>query len=199
MDVEEISTHLDHIEEILKETVENRENGPDLKNKKEQFRIIDQSIRQLRNKDFPVPEEMNAIRNNLIAEIEKHSLPVAKLQEQYEKVLDIVLEFGRICKRSPRKDLYLRAKKQRSEETDIDTLAKVLVNALEGMGGSGREKFIFQKVGEDFKGKLTKADMACPKGKTPRWQSTLKRARKKLINEGILTEESKGRKWTLAG
>jgi len=181
MALEEISTHLDRIEEILGETMENRENGPDMKNKKEQFRIIDQSIRQLRNKDFPVPEEMNAIRNDLIAEIEKHSLPVAKLQEQYEKVLDIVLEFRRICKRSPRKDFYLRAKKQRSEETDIDTLAKVLVNALEGMGGSGREKFIFQKVGEDFKAELTKADMVCPKGKTPRWHSNLKRARKKLI------------------
>ncbi len=199
MALEEISTHLDRIEEILKETVGNRENGLDLKNKKEQFRIIDRSVRELRNKDFPVPKEMNAIRNNLIAEIEKHSLPVSKLQEQYEKALDIVLEFGRICKRSPRKDLYLRAKKHRSEETDIDTLAKVLVNALEEMGGSGREQIIFQKIGEDFKEELTKADMACPKGKTPRWQSNLKRARRKLINEGILTQESKGRKWALAG
>jgi len=66
------------------------------------------------------------------------------------------------------------------------------------MGGSGREKYIFQKFEEGFQDKMTKADMERPKGKSPRWQSNLKRARRKLINEGILTNESKGKKWTLA-
>lgn len=199
MVLEDISSHLEGIEQILKEEVENLKNRPNLKNKKEQFRIIDRSIRQLRNKEFPVPEEMNAIRDNLIAEIEKHSMPVENLQKIYEKTLDIVVELGRICKRSPRKDLYLRAKDNRREETDIDTLAKVLVNVLEKMGGSGREKLIFKKVEKDFQGELTKADIECPKGRTPRWQSNLKRARRKLINEGILTPESKGRNWMLVG
>jgi hypothetical protein len=78
MGLDEIRKHLDRIEKILRETVKNRESGQDLKNKKEQFRIVDRSIRLLCNKDFPVPEEMNGLRNNLIAEIEKHSLSVAK-------------------------------------------------------------------------------------------------------------------------
>lgn len=199
MTFQDIGSHLDGIEKILKETAWNPEDRPELKSKKEQFRVIDRSIRQWRKKGIPIPAEMDDIRKRLIAEIEEHSLPVENLQAIYNKSLDIVVELGRICKRSPRKDLYLKAKKRRGEETNTDTLAKVLVNVLEKMGGSGREKVIFQRVEEDMQGELTEADMERPSGKTSRWQSNLRRARKKLINDGILTPESKSRKWTLAG
>lgn len=198
MEQMDISSHLDAVENKLKELIENTEKRPELKNIKEQFRIIDQSIRQLRKQGLSVPPEMINIRDNFIAEIEKYSMPIENLQKAYNKALDIVVELGRICRHSPRKDLYLKAKERRGSETGVDTLSKLLVEILKKMGGSGHEKYIFKKFEENFQEKMTKADMESPKGRTPRWQTNLKRARKKLITEGVLTTESKGRKWTLA-
>lgn len=197
MALENISIHLGEIERILKQTAVNLKDNPELKKKKEQLRVINRSISQWRKKGIPVPREMNDVRNSLVAQIKQHSLPGEDLQEMYDKALGIIVELGRICKRSPRKDLHRMAKERRGQETGFDTLAKVLVNVLEKMGGSGKEKVIFQMVQENLQGELTEVDTECPKGKTARWQSNLRRARKRLIRKGILTPESKGRKWTL--
>lgn len=197
MSVQDIGRHLDEIERILRETPWNPEGRHELQKKKDQFKVIDRSIRQWREKGIPIPPDMNDVRKNLIAEIEKASLPLDDLQTVYNKALNIIMVLARMCRRSPRKDLYVKAKERKKDETGIDILAKILVKVLETMGGSGKERLIFKRVEEDLQGKLTEADMERPSGKTSRLQSNLRRARKKLVKEGILTPESKGRQWTL--
>ena len=151
----------------------------------------------MKKKGIPVPDEMEEMRKALIAEIDKQTMPVDELLKVYIRLLDLIIEFGKLCRRSPRKDLSIKAKEKRQGETDTEILKNILVTVLKETGGTGKEKIIIQRVGEELQSKLTEADVECPGGKTPRWQYNLKRARRELIKEGILAPESKGRIWTL--
>jgi hypothetical protein len=44
---------------------------PQLKAKREQVKVINESIQQLTNKNVPVPEDLHTIKNTLAAEVEK--------------------------------------------------------------------------------------------------------------------------------
>jgi len=197
MGLEEIGGHLDEIERILEERVVNLRNGHELKNKKEKFRARDNSISRLSTRGIPIPDEMKNMKETLITEIEGLSMPIEDVQKIYNRTLKLVVKLGRLCRRSPRKDLYLKDREERKNETDIDTIGKALVSVLEKMGGSGKEKSIIPRVEEDLRESFTESDLTKPSGNRPKWQSNLRRARKKLIGEGILTTDSKGSRWTL--
>jgi hypothetical protein len=199
MALDEMFSHLDAIEEMLRKTTEKTKSGQELKEKKAQFRTIDHSIRQLSKRGIPVPEELKRMRDELTVEIDKLALPSKDIGEIYNRFLSLVEELGRLCGRSPRKDLYLKAKEKKKNETDIDTLAEALTTVLGKMGGSGKEKSIIQGVENALQNDLSKADLDRPYGKTPRWKTNLRKARKGLIEKGVLTPDSKGKTWTLAG
>lgn len=198
MNLDEIYIHLDKIEEIIRKTTGKAKSKQNLKEKKAQFRTIDNSIRQLSKRGIPVPDDLIRMKDKLITEIDELALPTNDIGDIYNRVLNLVEDLGRLCGRSPRKDLYLKAKEKKKNETDFDTLGKALIGVLEKMGGSGKEKSIIQGVENALQNDLTEADLDRPKGKTPRWKTNLRIARKRLIEKGVLTPESKGRTWTLA-
>lgn len=198
MKLDEINSHLDAIEKMLYETTENVKNEQELKEKKAKFQTINNTIRQLSKQGIPVPDELKRMRDGFIAEIDKLSMPIEGIGKIYSRLLNIVEDLGRLCRRSPRKDLYLKYVEQKKTETDIDSLSKVLITVMEKMGGSGKEKSITQGIEKALQNDLTEADLDCPKGKTPRWKTNLKQARKKLIEKGVLTPDSDGKTWTIA-
>ena len=199
MALEEINSHFDAFEKSLRETTGKAKARQMLKEKKAQFRTIDNSIRQLSKRGIPVPGELKRMRDDLITEIEELALPTKDMEEIYNRLLNLVEDLGRLCSRNPRKDLYLKAKDKKTNETGIDTLAQVLTSVMRKMGGKGKEKLIIQRVEEALHDDMTEEDLDRPLGKTPRWKTNLKSARNSLISKGILTPDSKGKIWTLAG
>ncbi|MBW1977818.1 MAG: hypothetical protein JRI79_07600 [Deltaproteobacteria bacterium] len=198
MHIEEINAHLDGLEKILNNVAQGLKDEHDLEHKKRQFRAVDNSIRQLSEGGIPIPPELNQMRETLQAEIERFSVPLEEVEDAYRRALELVVKLGRLCRHNPRKDLSLMAKEKRQRETKVAELGKILVSVLQKMGGSGREKSVVRKVEEALQGQFTEADLDCPQGKTPRWLSNLRRARNKLIEQGVLTPNSKGRRWALA-
>jgi len=63
---------------------------PHLKAKREQVKVINESIGQLTDKNVPVPEDLNILKNNLIDEVEKadkDQLVLFFLREQLSQML----------------------------------------------------------------------------------------------------------------
>ena len=197
MKIKELNDHLEVIENIINEAKDGLDDNTDLSNKKEQLRTINRSIAQLERKKIPVPQEIQNLRTALSREVEKLKSPTDGVEMFYNRVLNLVVELGKVCGRSPRKDLYIRAKEKRSKAIDEDTLSKTLLEVLEEMGGSGHEKEIFSRFGEALESKFTTVDLETFRGKTPRWQTNLRRVRRKLVEKKVLTQDSMGRVWTL--
>jgi hypothetical protein len=197
MKIKELNDHLEIVETIIKEAQNGHDDNAEFSNKKEQLRTINRSIAQLERKKIPVPQEIRNLRSALSRDIEKLKGPTDGIEAAYDRVLNLAVELGKACGRSPRKDLYIRAKEKRSKTIDEDTLAKTLLKVLEEIGGSGPEKEIFPRVGKALESKFTAADLETFRGKTPRWQTNLKRARRKLVGKKVLTQESMKTTWTL--
>jgi len=197
MNNDELKKHVDAIENLIHQVQRDVAENEEIRNKKEQLRTVKRSIAQLERKRIPVPKEMQDLKLTLVTDLENGEAPLNGLQPVYERLLDIIEDLGRLCGRSPRRDLYLKARERKSRTTTAEALAPVLVEVLREMGGSAHQKDIALRVKQKLKGKLTEADFERPQGKTPRWQLALRRARKLLIEDGTLTPDSKGRTWTL--
>jgi hypothetical protein len=197
MKIKELNDHLEAIEAIVKEGWSEGDDNTELKNKKEQLQTIVRSITQLERKKIPVPQEITSLQAALTRDVEKLKSQTGGLEAFYNPILDLVVNFGKLCGRSPSKDLYLRRKEERSKATDEDTLTKTLIKVLEEIGGSGHEKEILSRVGKILEPKFTSVDLEALKGKTPRWQTNLRRVRRKLVEKEVLTQGSMKRVWSL--
>ncbi|MBC8466708.1 MAG: hypothetical protein H8D55_02605 [Deltaproteobacteria bacterium] len=197
MNIKELNDHLEVIETIIKEARDGLDDNTEFHNKKEQLLTIDRSIAQLERKKIPVPQEIRDLRTALNRDVEKLKNPMDGLEEFYNRLLDLVVSFGKACGKSPRKDLHIRAKEKKSRAIDEDTLSKTLLKVLEEMGGSGHEKEILPNVGKALESTFTAIDLEAFRGKTPRWQTNLRRVRRKLVESGVLTQSSMRRVWTL--
>lgn len=197
MNIKELNDHLDVIEAILQESKDGSENSKDLNNKHEQLQTINRSIAQLERKKIPVPKEIRDLHLALDREVKKLKSPSSGIAEAYDRLLKLVIELGKACGKSPKKDLYLIAKEKRSKAVDQNTLEETLIKVLEEMGGSGHEKEIFSRAEKILQPEFSSIDLEAFKGKTPRWQTNLRRVRRKLVDKKVLTQESMRRVWTL--
>jgi hypothetical protein len=197
MNIKDLNDHLDAIEAIFQESKDGSGNSKDLNNNQEQLQTINRSIAQLERKKIPVPKEIRDLYVALDREVKKLKSPSSGIAEAYDRLLRLVIELGKACGKSPKKDLYLIAKEKRSKALDQNTLEETLIKVLEEMGGSGHEKEIFSRAEKVLCPKFTSVDLEAYKGKTPRWQTNLRRVRKKLVERKVLTQESMKRVWTL--
>jgi len=198
MSVDEIKKHVDALEHLIKEMEVDAAETEELRHKKEQLQTVKRSIAQLEKKGIPIPKEMQELKLSLVNALENGRAPIDGLVPVYDRLLDLIVDLGWICGRRPRKDLYQKAKERKAKTTSAETIEKALVDVLREMGGSAHEKDILQKIKQRLKAQLTEADVERPQGKTPRWQLSLRKARRALVDSGTLNPASKGRTWTLA-
>lgn len=197
MSLENMQKHLEALREFAEQAAGNGTDSGDLKVKKAQLQAVQKTIHQLERRGIPVPDGLNDEKISLataVAELEKDS----GIDEVYEALLDIVEQLGRICRRRPHHELYLRSRKWKSQTTPPETLRKEITRVLEEMGGSGHEREVMAKIEARLNGKLTEADRERPKGNRPRWQANVRHERRRMIDDSILTPESRRSTWTLA-
>ena len=197
MSLENLQEHLEALREFAEQAAGNGQDAGDLKVKKAQLQAVQKTIRQLERRGIPVPDGLKDEKLSLataVGELEKDS----GTDQVYEALLDIVEQLGRTCRRRPHHELYMRSREWKSQATPPDTLRKEITRALEEMDGSGREREVMAKIEARLKGKFTEADLERPKGNRPRWQGNVRRERRRMIDDGMLTAESRRSTWTLA-
>lgn len=163
-----------------------------------QLRVIEKSIKQFERDGIQVPEGVMSDKFSLeskIGEIKKGPHEISLL---YEELLDIIVQTGRILKRRPDRDLRDRLRESRKRELPKDILRKNIVAVLKEMGGSGHERDVLKEIEDKLKEQFTPADMDTPLGRRARWEMNARQERNRMIKEGILTPESRRKKWKLA-
>ena len=197
MSHEKLQEHLDALKAFAEAAAGNSQDIGELKVKKAQLQAVQKTIRQLERKGIPVPDGLKEEKLSLataVGELEKDS----GADQVYEALLDIVEQLGRTRGRRPHHELYLRAKEWKQQTTSPEVLRQEITRALEEMGGSGHEREVIAKIDAGLKGKFTEADLERPRGNRARWQTNVRRERRRMIEDGLLTPESRRSTWTLA-
>ena len=187
--------------EALKKYVNQLQNGDgsldDIRIKKKQLSAIGRTIRQLEKNNIPVPESLNSEKLTLVSEINQLENASNGCLMVYESLKEVIFQLGGLCHKTPHKDLYQMSKKWRSQATPRSTLRKYIQKVLEENNGSAREDEVFDYIESHLDSRFTPADLSRPGGKNLKWQNNTRRERKAMIKEGVLTEDSKGKTWTL--
>lgn len=164
--------------------------------KRTQIKAITRTIRQLEKSSVPVPESLQNEKLELVSAIEELEQANGGVEAVYEGLLAVVASLGRTCGRIPHKELYRTARERKQHTTSDETFRKAVLAVLKEKGGAAHQRDILEGVGKRLEGKLTEADLDRPKGRATRWQQAVRRQRKVMINEGLLTEDSRST-WTL--
>jgi hypothetical protein len=162
-----------------------------------QLRVIEKSIRQFERDGIQVPEGVMGDKLSLEFKIEEIKKGPHEISLLYEELLDIIVQTGRILKRRPDRDLRDRLRESRKRELPRDILRKNIVAVLKEMGGNGHERDVLKEIGDKLKEQFTPADIDTPSGRRTRWEINTLRERNRMIKDGILTPDSKRKKWTL--
>ena len=191
-----IEDHVEALKAFAEQATGDGHDVGDLKVKKAQLQAVQRTIRQLERKNIPVPDGLNEEKLTLataVGELEKDS----GTDQVYETLLDIVEQLGRACGRRPHHELYMRMREWKRQATPPDVLRKEITRALEELGGGGHEREVLAKIEARLKGRFRDADVERPKGNRTRWQTNVRRERRRMIDDGLLTPESRRSTWTL--
>jgi len=162
-----------------------------------QLRVIEKSIRQFERDGIQVPGGVMSDKLSLESKIEEIKKGPHEISLLYEELLDIIVQTGRILRRRPDRDLRDRLRESRKQELSKDILRKNIIAILKEMGGSGHECDVLKAIGDKLKEQFTAADIDTPLGRRARWEINTFQERNRMIKEGILTPESRRKKWKL--
>jgi hypothetical protein len=145
-----------------------------------------------------VPEGLSAEKLSLASEVTAIEQAEGGCMGIYEALLDLVWQLGKVCGRRPHHELYLRLRDWRKQTTPSEALRKAILEALRDLGGSGHQADVLDHVREKIQSALTPADREKVHGGRPRWERNALRERKRIIDDGLLTPDSRRSTWTLA-
>ncbi len=191
MNTDDVQGHLEALKEFATQPPATVTNAPEIRVKRTQLRVIERTIRQLEKSRVPVPEGVKAERLALVSAIEGLEQSGGGCLPVYEELLSVVAALGRACNRRPHHDLSLQAKKRRKETTEPSVFRNTIIAILKELGGAAHHKVVLAKVGEQLGDRFTDADLDRPNGKATVWQQAVRRERRRMIKDGILTEDSR--------
>lgn len=196
MELDAIKHNLSAIKDYASK-IERIKEYSEVKQIKLQLHMIEKTIKQMNKSGIQIPQGLMSDRESLESKIAGIEKGPAEVSELYEELLDTVEQLGTKIQRRPHKDLYDRMKKRRREITHKDILRKSILKVLREMGESGHQRDVLKGVEEDLKHQFATADMEKPYGRSARWEMNVLKERNRMIKEGILTQESKRKKWSL--
>ena len=194
----EIQEHLGALKEYVRNVLTGSKDLDELRVKKAQLSAIQRTIRQLEKNRVPVPEGLSNEKLSLVSELNGLENASDGCIKVYESLLNIIFDLGRVCRRLPHKELYQLSKKWRNQVTPQETLRQSIITTLKDTEGTGKEAKVFESIEKQLSSRFTPADLSRPGGKNLKWQNNVRRERKRMIKDDILTKDSKGKTWTLA-
>lgn len=196
MELDTIKQNLVALKDYLSKIEMIKENS-EVKQMKLQLHMIEKAIKQMNKSGIPVLQGLISDKESLETKISGIEKGPAGLSDLYEELLDAVEQLGTKIQRRPRRDLYNRMKRRRKEITNRDILQKSIIKVLREAGGSGYERDVLRGVEEDLKNQFTAVDLEKPYGRSARWEMNTMKERNQMVKDGILTQESKRKKWSL--
>jgi hypothetical protein len=167
-----------------------------LSDKREQLKEVGRSIGRLESLNVSVPDELRALKTQLISElsVEEHiQETLSYLGENLEEIL---------CQVRPRSNAGNgeKPRKPRSKlpKTDKNVLREHLILALKANNGRARIDEVLDWMANELNGKLLPGDLETRSTGEIVWQNNTCWERFTLVREGVLKSDSPRGIWELA-
>lgn len=174
----------------------NRINSDDeLRDRKIQLHEINKAIKSLEVKNIPVPDGLRNEKIKLVGEINTKSTTskLQLMQNGFEELLKCI-------NIDEKKNTIKKRERSNEPKTDNATLRDVLIQVLKEMGGKGKVKDIKVAMESILKDKFLPGDLLLRSdGRTIAWFNNVRWERLRMVDAGILRNDSNYGCWELTG
>jgi hypothetical protein len=158
-----------------------------------QLKEINKAIKAIEKRDIAVPDSLRSEKSKLINELNdlkvSHEIDIIK-----ERLLEIIkkLDYSetRISKH--------KQNKPKLPKTDNAVYRKIIISCLEENGGIGRAKDVIAEIEKRLEGKFKPGDLQNrADGRTIVWKNNAQWEKFKMVEDGILKDDSPRGFWEL--
>jgi hypothetical protein len=198
----EIQDALDLIEneiELKTEMMEGVEID-NLKEKKEKISKLEKIINDCYEIGSQNPAtELQREKARLENEVKEHLQAYDDLKNLYDMLKSMTKKLEENLKSKPESKPFTRRRAKKGEITREEEYHCYILNVLIEMGGSGKPKYVVEKVGEKMRNILTEKDREKLQiGKELRWENRVKWVRNSLKESGYLKDDSPYGLWEIS-
>ncbi len=168
--------------------------------KEAQLREIAKTVENLEKMGVSVPDALRAEKIRLASELVTQTQSKQTLRclaDEFDKIvkaLNARLGLGGISSATKKP----RTKRSRTPKTKRNVLRKNIVNALRTLGGRAKVSDVIEEMGRQLKGQLLPGDLEWRESTNEyAWQNNAKWERYRMIQDGILRNDSHRGYWEL--
>lgn len=164
-----------------------------------QLREIAATIERLEKAGVTVPDVLRAEKTRLAAALgiqADAAQALSQLAGEFEEILSDLK--SRLGINEPSKPIPRKSRKNRPPKTENRVLREHLIQALKILNGRARLREVIEQMGRQLDGKLLTGDMEILEStKEPLWQNNAQWERYRMIQDGILRNDSPRGIWEL--
>lgn len=196
---EELLNRLDELVMNLKGIA----SSADLTEKREQLRVVSQSIQQLESRSIPVPDTLRHLKMDLVSELgvaDEAEEILVFLRGALAEVMQTLSSKPTSARgeQSPGpQPTQRRTRKRRDDITPMETWRRLVVEALKAKGGKAPCSEVLDLINERMEGKFLSGDLGSRKDGHPVWRNNIQWERYNMIRDGILKSDSPRGIWEL--
>jgi hypothetical protein len=175
--------------------------NPELDNKKNQLKIISETIRKLEKAGIEVPSDLVTIQNKLNTELNEFDNPEEVLffvADELSKSIEKIRKYGNYSGDTSMSYTYKGRISRDIPTTSRKVLKETLIDVLNELGGHGNLNLVQEKMAIKLKSQLKPADLELLDDGVPRWQKNVQWLRYKLMGEGVIKDNSPRGIWELS-
>ncbi len=207
MDEQELIQNPEALLALMRQAVEHLiEQRPDTAAQEAQLRAVAKAIEQLEKQQVPVPDSLRQMKMTLVGDIGQHAQfnrqlmvlgeGLTEVLETIESTIDKPRSEGKSQKESTPRQRRQRNSNQPVTPTLV--LRECILQALTEFGGSARRSDVLDRIGGMLEGQLTPRDFETRSdGRDIIWRNNACWERQKMVDEGILRNDSKFGYWEL--
>ena len=163
-----------------------------------QLEAIQKTIERMEKGGLPIPDDLRHLRMNLAAETAKRDDAASLLSSIREEVIPLLPLLGLKFTRRSSARSSRGSRLPPGQLTPSSALRQAIIEALEQMGGSGQVRDVLTRVYDSLKDHFTAADLSTSKSGEVRWRNRCQWERFRMVQEGLLRDDSPRGVWELA-
>ncbi len=171
-----------------------------LKEKKEKIGKLEKIINycyEIGNQNLATEPQREKAR--LENEVKEHLQAQDDLKNMYDRLKTMTKKLEENLKSKPQTKPFTRTRAKKGEITRDEEYSYYILNVLIEMGGSGKPKYVVEKIGEKMRNILTEKDREKLRtGTDLRWENRVKWVRNSLKESGYLREDSPHGLWEIS-
>ncbi len=183
----------------LIERLDNEDNKAETAAKEAQLREIARAIEKLEKQCVPVPDAFRSEKTRLASELATKGESLIVMDRFREGLEELLHDVRQRCRRQQHHNgEKARQKRSRSPKTDRHILRRLLIEALNELGGTARKNELYQRVEKKYEGRFLPGDFEYfSDGKRIAWKNKCDREGVAMRKEGLLRTDSPRNVWQL--